>query len=252
MSANVRQDVHNSDVPVVCRSCEARHKGVCGGLSTTDLSLLAQATSKRVYPRGQEILAAGEKLERYSNILSGVVKLVKLLPDGRQQIVGLQFAPDFVGQLYADTSNISAEAATDVRLCSFPKPLLEELAGKSPAVERRMLDQTLRGLDDARDWMLTLGRKTAKEKVASFLLLIAAYSDPEQEAFEVPFTIELPLKRIDIADYLSLTVETVCRQLTNLRKAGLIDVPDRRHITILDLETLQELADQYLLPVATE
>jgi CRP/FNR family transcriptional regulator len=229
---------------VVCQSCEARHKGVCGGLESAELSYLAKNTSKKAYRRGEEILAAGEKLDRYSNILSGVVKLVKLLPDGRQQIVGLQFAPDFVGQLFADTSNISAEAATDVRLCTFPRQVLESLAEQSPAMEHRLLQQTLRGLDDARDWMLTLGRKTAKEKVASFLMLISAYSDPERKEFETPFTIDLPLKRGDIADYLSLTVETVCRQLTNLRKAKIIDVPNRQHIIVLDLVRLRALAEQ--------
>jgi len=115
-----RLDVHNSDVPLVCRACESRHKGVCGSLTPDQLVQLSKHTTKHVYRSQSELITVGDDVHTYSNILSGVVKLTKLMADGRQQIVGLQFAPDFLGRIFSSQSSYSAEAATDVRVCSFP------------------------------------------------------------------------------------------------------------------------------------
>ena len=106
----------------------------------------------------------GEEVERYANILSGVVKLSKLLVDGRQQIVGLQFAPDFLGRPFKSKNKTTAEAATEVRLCTFPKKVLEDMIKQSPELEHVLHEQSLKELDEARDWMMTLGRKSASEK----------------------------------------------------------------------------------------
>ena len=105
---------------------------------------------------------------RYANILSGVVKLTKMSRDGRQQIVGLQFAPDFMGRPFAENTDVEAVTSTNVRLCSFPFSVLEELLEETPAMERRIYQQTMAELDEARDWLFALGRKSAREKVASF------------------------------------------------------------------------------------
>ena len=113
-------------------------------------------------------------------MLSGVVKLTKTLSDGRQQIVGLQFAPDFLGRPFKSESAINAEAATDVSLCSFPEGRHRaDDEGIARSSSTACCEQTLKELDEARDWMVTLGRKTAAEKVASFLLLIARNIDPD-------------------------------------------------------------------------
>ena len=100
------------------------------------------------------------------------------------------------------------------------------------------LRQTLRELDESREMMLTLGRKTASEKVATFLHLLATHIDPEIEDHNGPIEFELALKRSDIADYLGLTIETVSRQMTKLRKAGIIDIHNNRHIRIPNLDRL--------------
>ncbi|MEO0329642.1 MAG: Crp/Fnr family transcriptional regulator [Pseudomonadota bacterium] len=243
MSENNSLNIHNSDIPVVCRSCEARHGGICGALEPSQLTELSKYTSKAAHGRDMELKAAGDDENHYSNILSGVVKLTKLLPDGRQQIVGLQFAPDFLGRPFSKNSNITAEAATNVRVCSFPKSVLERIMKEAPEMEQRLHEQHLRELDDARDWMLTLGRKTALEKVASFLLLIAKHIDPEREEAEREIEIELPLKRADIADFLGLTIETVSRQITNLRKKNIIQINDRKSVVILNMGMLEEIAE---------
>ncbi|MCK5932242.1 MAG: Crp/Fnr family transcriptional regulator [Fulvimarina manganoxydans] len=234
-----RLDIHNSDIPVVCRACEARHRGVCGALSPDELKTLSRATIKHKMPADAEMIASDEPIETYSNIMAGVVKLTKLMPDGRQQIVGLQFAPDFLGRPFRASSTISAEAATDVAVCSFPKTVLEEMVKRSPELGHKLHEQSLKELDEARDWMLTLGRKTAAEKVASFLHLIATHIDPEIDPSDGAIRFELPLKRADIADFLGLTIETVSRQLTKLRKAGIIEIESNRLVTVPSLRRLE-------------
>ncbi len=178
--------------------------------------------------------------------MSGVVKLSKMMSDGRQQIVGLQFAPDFVGRPFSRQAKTTAEAATTVRLCSFPKSALEKIISEIPELEHRLHEQSLKELDEARDWMLTLGRKTAAEKVASFLHLIVTHINPEWEEIKDTVEIELPMKRADIADFLGLTIETVSRQLTNLRKRGIIDIRDRRIVIIPDIHKLFAVTQQDL------
>lgn len=241
-----RKDIHNSEVPAVCLACEARHGGICGALSEGQLIELSKHTQRTAHPSDQPIHAFRETSQSYSNILSGVVKLTKLMPDGRQQIVGLQFAPDFLGRPYSEETGIVAEAATDIRLCSFPKAVLEKLIDESPEMEKRLHSQHMRELDEAREWMLTLGRKTAIEKVASFLLLIASHIDPERNRDEAATEIELPLKRADIADFLGLTIETVSRQLTNLRKKGVISINERKSVRVIDPERLAGIAEMDL------
>lgn len=235
-----RQDIHNSDIPIVCQSCEARHKGVCGALTPDQLTTLAKQTRKHALDAGSVLINEAEHLESHSNIIKGVVKLSKMLADGRQQIVGLQFAPDFLGRPLADESSMTAEAASEVSLCSFPKSVLDRLMNDSPDLEHRLLQQALKELDEARDWMVTLGRKSAKEKIASFLYLIATHIDPESEEEAVSFS--LPLNRANIADFLGLTTETVSRQMTRLRQDGVIQIAKHREITITDLDQLMEEA----------
>ncbi len=237
----MRQDIHNSDVPEVCRSCEARHRGICGALSPDQLTELSKKTSRKVVGPGTPLVHEAEAVSVYSNVIRGVVKLSKLLADGRQQIVGVKFAPDFLGRPLRAESQTAADAATNVELCSFPKSMLEKLMAESPELEHKILEQSLKELDAARDWMVTLGRKTASEKVADFLLMIALNTDPENESSEgKPVSFDLPLSRADIADFLGLTIETISRQLTKLRKSGVIDIENNRHITVHNLDDLRD------------
>ncbi len=239
MGEKTRFDIHNSDIPVLCRACEARHRGICGALSPHQLVELSKHTNRKKVEPGTQVFAETDKITSYSNILSGVVKLTKLLADGRQQIVGLQFAPDFLGRPFQLERTIDAEATTEVSMCSFPKAAIDRLIADNPKLEHVLLEQTLKELDEARDWMVTLGRKTAAEKVASFLLLISHHIDPEADVSEGPVTFDLPLTRADIADFLGLTIETVSRQLTKLRKDNVIRIENNRHITVPDVERLQ-------------
>lgn len=227
-------------VPDLCASCEVRHRGMCGALSDIQLQQLSQHTSRHFYGPGDELLGDADDITSYATIIRGVVKLVKILEDGRQQIVGLQFAPDLIGRLFSNESELSAEAATEIEICRVPKPVLERMIADTPALEHKLMQQSLRELDEARSWMVTLGRKTAAEKVASFLHLIATHHDPENRPASAPGAIEftLPLTRADIADFLGLTLETVSRQISKLRLDGVIELVSSRVVRVWDIDRL--------------
>jgi CRP/FNR family transcriptional regulator len=234
----LRDDIHTTGFPALCAACEARHHGICGALTAEQLTLLAKASSKSKAEEGAELIGEAQAVESYSNVLSGVVKLTKMLSDGRQQIVGLQFAPDFVGRPFRTESTLTAEAATDVELCSFPRTTVERMMAEQPDLEHRLLRQALKELDQARDWMLTLGRKTAAEKVASFLLMIARNIDPAMRPEQRAIVFDLPLSRAEIGDFLGLTIETVSRQFTRLRTGGIIRIEQNRRVILDDIRKL--------------
>lgn len=233
-----RQDIHNSDTPVVCRSCEVRHRGVCGVLSAEELSNFARHTRQTRLDPGVELVGEAEPVTGYGTVMRGVVKLTKTLRDGRQQVVGLQFAPDFVGRLRGTESRHTAETVGEVDICRIPRAAFEAMIEAHPGLERRIMEQNLRELDEARDWLATVGRKSAAEKVASFLHLIATHSEPNRRD-NAALSFELPLTRADIADFLGLTIETVSRQLTKLRADGVIAITNNRQVEVPDLSRLE-------------
>ncbi len=233
-----REYFEQANFPAVCQTCNARLHGICGALRAPELIHASRFTKQRNVTKGEVITFDEDDVIEFANIISGVVKLSKILADGRQQIVGIQFAPEFVGRPFSESAKITAEAATDLEICVFPKKTFEGLLDEQPQFERRLLDQVLMQLDDARDWMVTLGRKTAAEKVASFLLLLARHigkpvGDTQALTFELPFT------RSDIADFLGLTIETVSRQITKLRKAGVVQVESSHSITVPKISSLE-------------
>ena len=239
---NTRLDIHNSDVPVLCRSCEARHMGICGALSSAQLIALSKHTTKHTLAAEQQIAFEGDTTKRFSNIIYGVVKLSRLTADGRQQIVGLQFPPDFIGRPFSKENTVTVEAATNVGLCSFPSHILEKLTSEAPDLQHRLHEQSLKELNQAREWMLALGQKSAAERVASFIYFIALNINPESAQNSNQREFEIPLKRADIADFLGLTIETVSRQLTKLRQAGVLKI-DNRMIEVRDLARLKSLTE---------
>jgi CRP/FNR family transcriptional regulator len=210
---------------------------MCGALNPDELVKLARQTHKTRHRAGAELIGESTEIRSYANVMRGVVKLSKGLEDGRQQVVGLQFAPDFLGRLFGKESTVTAEAASIVDLCVIPRPAFERLVAEKPALEHRLMQQTLRELDEARDWMVTLGRKTAQEKVASFLYLIASHIDPSNGGPCTSF--ELPLSRADIGDFLGLTIETVSRQVSKLKADGVIEITNYRQVAVPDLARLR-------------
>lgn len=193
---------------------------------------------------GRVIHDGNRDLNWFAIIISGVVKLVKTHTDGRQQIVGLLFPSDFLGRPHSASSSLIAEAATDLRLCCFPRMAFENLVREQPALKHALLDRALDELDASREWMFVLGRKTAQEKVASLLLLIAEEmrrGEGRQESAQ-SLNFDLPLSRTEIADCLGLTIETVSRELRKLKAEGVLTTEGRRFVAIPDLAVLRAMA----------
>jgi CRP/FNR family transcriptional regulator len=224
-----------------CYSCVIRRHGLCNALSDDELLRFKKTVHRRRFAPGEHIFLGEERTDFFAAICSGVVKLTKVLFDGRQQVVGLLLAPDCVGRACSNKSLYFAEAATEVELCCFPHAGFEQMLDDAPGLRQRLLEQTLDELDSARDWMVLLGRKTAEEKVASlFLMLVtrARCSECCEQDQGHSVVLDLHLKRQEIGDFLGLSYETVCRQITVLRKKGLIEQPSQRRFTIPDQEAL--------------
>lgn len=228
-----------------CADCQIRHNAVCTYASERELNILDELKSYRTFQSGQEIVAAGEETDFLGTVVEGVVVLSKTMIDGRRQTVGLMFPSDFVGRPMRPVAPYDATAVTPVKLCLFERKRFERLLAETPSLEKRLLEMTLDELDAARDWMLLLGRKSAREKIASFLLILArraaalAKTTPRDG-----LGFELPLTREAIADYLGLTIETVSRQLTVMRKDGIVEFADTRHCMVPDYMALLDSAGE--------
>jgi CRP/FNR family transcriptional regulator len=213
---------------------------MCGALNANELVDFAKFTRVVKVSAGDVLLQEQGPIRSYANVMRGVLKLTKTMADGRQQIVGLQFAPDFVGRLHQDESPVRVEACSDVEVCSITTNALRKMLEENPTLEAKLLHQALREVDQAREWMLALGRKTAHEKVASFLMMMVRQIDPFAGGATTAF--DLPLTRAEIGDFLGLTIGTVSRELTRLRRVGVIQISSHRHIDVLDLEALRQCA----------
>jgi CRP/FNR family transcriptional regulator len=222
-----------------CADCPIRYNAVCSKCEPDELSQLEEIKYYRTYAAGRPIFFAGDPLEFVASIVSGVASLTRTMPDGRVQMVGLLLPGDFMGRPHRHTIECDIVAETDLMLCCFRRKPFEALIKETPHVGQRLLEMTLDELDAAREWMLVLGRKTAREKIASLLHMIAtrmALLDPV-EAVHTAFT--LPITRETMANYLGLTIETVSRQMSSLKKDGIIAFDDRRDIHVPDLEALK-------------
>jgi CRP/FNR family transcriptional regulator len=196
--------------------------------------------------RGETVLWEGDDAPVVANVVSGMLKLTTATGDGRELIVGLCFPSEFIGRPFGASSPNSATALTDTELCVFTRSTFDSFAHAHPELEHELLRRTLTELDRAREWMLLLGRKSATERVATFLLEMSGrLAGQKCDASDGPMSqFELPLSRQQTSDILGLTIETVSRQLRRLRDAGAIDVPDRRSIAILNRPMLEMEAER--------
>jgi len=185
------------------------------------------------FSRNEEIYGESESAEYLYKVVSGAVRMYKVLTDGRRQIGAFYLPGDMFGFEPADAHASSAEAVGDVTVLVFKRSAVLSLAARDSDVARRLWEMTARELDRSRKHALLL-ILSAQERVASFLLEMAARSRAGSE-------IELPMSRQDIADYLGLTIETVSRTLSQLESVGAIAVPAARRITFCNSGTLNRL-----------
>lgn len=223
-----------------CAACAVRDMAFCGVLNDQEMSRLQSMLQTVKIDPHSPIIDEGEQADYLFNLTQGAVKLYKLLPDGRRQITGFLFEGDFLGIAMNEKYAYSAEAVGHVSLCRFSRRKLEALLDEFPKLEKRLLGMASNELVQAQDQILLLGRKTAQEKIVSFLLNLSGRS-LKRGAPASP--ISLPMGRADIADYLGLTTETVSRSITKLKSAGHIRLLQGSKIELPDVEALQELAE---------
>jgi len=188
---------------------------------------------------GEVLFAEGDAQDNVYEVVRGMLRLYKLMPDGRRQVIGFLSAGQLLMASGPDGLCAStAEAVTEVTVYRYPRAAFERLIDEIPGFARRLLALTSQALQIAHDQMLLLGRKVATEKVASFILVLAERQQGDRGAD----TLDVPMTRADIADYLGLTVETVSRTFTRLKRDGLIDLPNPSLVHILDRERLEDIA----------
>lgn len=224
-----------------CEECPIRYRAVCAQCEGDELAELERIKFYRSFEPGQGIVWGGDRMDFVASVVTGVATLTQTLEDGRTQMVGLLLPSDFLGRPGRDRAAYNAVATTKVVLCCFRRRPFDDMMRRMPRLSHRLLQMTLDELDAAREWMLLLGRKTAREKIASFIAIIA-----RREASLLKrrpggrMEIDLPLTREAMADYLGLTLETVSRQVSALKRDGIIELKGKRGVVLPDFARLVE------------
>lgn len=185
------------------------------------------------FAKDEEVYAQEEDADLIYRVVSGVVRTTRLLSDGRRQVGDFYQAGDLFGLEVGAQHRYSAEALCDCTIQVVKRSSLKAQAEEGE-LDRAIWEATCRDLERAQDHVLLLGRKTAAEKVATFLMDLASRGQAE--------AIDLPMGRQDIADYLGLTIETVSRMLTQLQSSKVVEFASCRQFRVRKWEVLERLA----------
>lgn len=204
-----------------CADCTVRPLSVCAALDKAEMEAFERFDRHVHFAACETVFADEEMTTSFYIVLEGVMRLYKLLPDGRRQIVGFALRGDFLGMSTSGRNHFSADAIGPVDVCRFSKASFLRFAEDRPHLLRRINELAIGELSQARDHMVLLGRRSAEEKVATFLI---SWRDRLARQREPSDTLPLPMGRQDIADYLGLTIETVSRTFTRLERDGVIEI----------------------------
>ena len=200
------------------------------------LVALERIGTRLSFSRNDEIYAEGDSSDSWYKVVSGTVRVCKLLADGRRHIAEFCFSGDCFGLDGTGERPYSAEAVDDVIVMRYRRQPTEQLIDQNHALARLLRDAMLRDLAHAHEHTLRLGRMTASERVATFLLEMFERRDRTK-------ALDLPMSRNDIADYLGLTIETVCRTLSLFKRDGAIAIPNPHRIELLDRGALEAIGE---------
>ena len=221
-----------------CMHCQVRPLAICSALTRAEIQALETAASAHLLEAGAVLARQGEARRHVYTVTRGALRLVRLSADGRRQVAGFALPGDFVGLSGAPTHQHDIEALADTELCRFGTDTMQRLGASYPHLQGKLLERACVELDSAREQMMSLARMNPTERMADFLLKLAAR---QARAGDPGPSISLPMPRADIADHLGLTVETVSRCLTALRTRGLIALPGTYRVEILDQAGLRAL-----------
>jgi CRP/FNR family transcriptional regulator, anaerobic regulatory protein len=225
-------------------ACPIRHRGIRTVLTEDQLCRIEGCARRKFFKAGEIIFMEGDITTHSFIVLSGVLKLTKIHPDGERHVIGLTFPEDLLCGMFKSHQTCSAEAATDLELCAIPLETLSSLTADAPGLERVLFRAALSELEGGHDWILLLRGCSAYQRVAGFLRLLARRGQ-QDESGSVRFT--LPLSRAEIASFLGITIETVSRQMTQMKKQGVIELPasrDSRDVIVPKLALLAAHAER--------
>lgn len=207
--------------------------------AVSDSAADADGTMVGHYDAREDLFLEGDKATHVVEVLEGIVCAYRLLPDGQRHVASFYFPGDMIGYCCMGTHSYSAQALTAVRVRRIPRASLERLLDKKPDIARRLLKLATEELAATRDHLLCIASKSAEAKMAAFLL---ALSRRNETAGEDATRVSLPMTRVDIGDYLGLTIETVSRTLSKLKRVGIIALPRTSLVVLRDMERLETIA----------
>jgi CRP/FNR family transcriptional regulator len=219
-----------------CFDCAVRELAVCAALGSAILRDFKNSGPTVHYAAGDTVVFEADEAANVYSLTDGLLRLSKLLPDGRRQIAGFLFPGDFLGITMEEEHAFTAEAVAPSALCKFPRRQFDAFVAENPALERRLYAVAAHELAAAREQLVLLGRKTATERLASFLLMLAGRCHSIRDGEDIGFL----MSRADIADYLGLRIETVSREISALKAARVIRLTGRQSFRIIDAERLQQ------------
>lgn len=222
-----------------CYGCPVRDQAVCNALADDELAEFRRSGTCRQLAPGEVLCWEGDEARQVFSLSHGVLRLSKLLLDGRRQIAGFAFPGDFVGVTMDDEHPFTVEAVTPAKLCRFPRPRFDAFVEQHPHMERRLYTAAAHELSAAREQLLVLGRRSAAARLASFIVQMARRTEQFDDG---PIRVLFPMSRTDLADYLGLRIETVSRELGALKAARIVRMLGVHELLILEREGLNELA----------
>jgi len=203
--------------------------------SADPMSALQNIGSVLKFKRNAAVFNQGDPARHVYKVISGAIRTCRVLMDGRRQIADFYLPGDFFGLDWQSEHGFTAEAVADAVVISYPRSQLEALAEQKPAMQKLLMSMLCKGLSATQNHVVMLGRQTAQERLAWFLVSLMQRSDDNTD-------LDLPMSRLDIADYLGLTIETVSRGISQFKRQHLIAVSGAHQVTLKNVEALEALA----------
>lgn len=222
----------------VCVKCGSRSLGLCAPLDAAALDDMAGETERITLGPRDPLFLQGDPASHVYTLTDGAARLVRVLADGRQAAIGFRFAGDILGFTPGREHPFGAEALTQATVCRLERRRLDQMFRRYPVLERRFLDLCTRELAATQEHVLALGRFTAEERVAAFLLSLI---EAQQRRGKAGPVFDLPATRADIGEFLGLTLETVSRAVSAFRKRGWIRLHGQSGVEIVNRRALASL-----------
>lgn len=229
----------------LCDRCAGAARGLCLTLDEADQAALSASSTTLRLPARSAVFREGDRAIAVFTLADGAAKLLRSMPDGRQQIIGFRFPGDFIGYTSRERYPFDAELVTDATICRIDRAKLETMSRGCAPLSHRLLELCAEDLASAQDQLAAMAQRSAEGRVAAFLLMLRAAA---RRIGEPGVELSLPMTRADIGDYLGLTIESVSRVFAALRRAGLVREPTRGRLLLTDPAALEALAGSDSMP----